>query len=167
MTSEETGADSKALWSDAPLASLIDHVIVTYHDPLRAELPRLHSLARTVHEDHGDDHREVLSEVLSIVTGLRFELEDHMAKEEQVLFPMIREGQGCMADGPITIMEQEHEAATAALRRLRDLTESHGLPVDASEEWRALWRGLQGLEASMRRHIELENEVLFPRALMS
>lgn len=167
MTSEDRGADAKALWNDAPLASVIDHVIVTYHDPLRAELPRLHSLARTVHEAHGNDHREVLPEVLSIVTGLRFELEDHMVKEEEILFPMIRQGQGCMADGPIAVMEQEHEAATVALRRLRELAESHRLPADASEEWRFLWQGLQALEASMRRHIELENEVLFPRALMS
>ena len=88
-----------------------------------------------------------------------------MAKEEQILFPMIQNGQGSMAEGPVTVKEQEHEQAGAALRRLRSLTHDYTVPPEACNTWRALWHRLSALEESLHEHIHIENNVLFPRAL--
>ncbi|GJM45600.1 MAG: iron-sulfur cluster repair protein YtfE [Gemmatimonadota bacterium] len=152
-------------WDEAPLPDIIEHILVTYHRPLTEELPRLDSMARKVLEVHGQRDPERLAELVSVLAGLRSELEDHMAKEEQVLFPMIQRGQGASADGPITVMEEEHEAAGAALRRLRELTDGYEVPEYACNTWRALWHGLAALEEAMHRHIHLENNILFPRSL--
>jgi regulator of cell morphogenesis and NO signaling len=107
----------------------------------------------------------MLSELLSVYVALKSALEQHMAKEEQILFPMIRQGQGAMADGPISVMEHEHDAAGAALARLRDLTNGYEVPGEACNTWRALWHGLAALEEALHQHIHLENNILFPRAL--
>ncbi len=72
-----------------------------------------------------------------------------------------------MADGPISVMEQEHESAGQALRRIRELTDGYEVPEEACNTWRALWHGLRALEESLHQHIHLENNILFPRALES
>ncbi|MBZ0266688.1 iron-sulfur cluster repair di-iron protein, partial [bacterium] len=154
-------------WDEAPLGDIIEHIVATYHRPLGEELPRLDAMARKVLDVHGDKDPERLSELVSVFAGLRAELEEHMGKEEQVLFPMIKAGQGASADAPISMMEHEHESAGAALRRIRQLTDDFEVPEHACNTWRALWHGLAALEESMHRHVHLENNILFPRALQN
>ena len=70
-----------------------------------------------------------------------------------------------MGARPIAVMEHEHESAGRALRRLRELTGNFTAPPEACNTWRALWTGLDEMEASLHQHIHLENNILFPRAL--
>ncbi|MDF1544517.1 MAG: iron-sulfur cluster repair di-iron protein [bacterium] len=152
-------------WDSEPLDKLIQHILETYHRPLDEELPRLEEMAAKVLDVHRDKDPQRLAELVTVYGGLKAELENHMAKEEQILFPMILRGQGAMAEGPISVMEQEHESAGAALGRLRELTDGYEVPAEACNTWRALWHGLKALEQSLHQHIHLENNILFPRAL--
>jgi regulator of cell morphogenesis and NO signaling len=156
-----------ARWNDAPLPELIDHIVSTYHRALDEELPRLEFMARKVLRVHGDKAPEVLPALVSTLLDLKAELEQHMVKEEEILFPMILAGQGSAASAPISVMEQEHESAGAALRRLRELTDDYRVPDGACNTWQALWHGLASLEGDMHQHIHLENNILFPRSLES
>jgi regulator of cell morphogenesis and NO signaling len=179
---EKLGLDSKAVldeiereiahpsekqvrWDEAPLDELIRHILTAYHAPLKEELPRLESMSRKVVDVHRDKRPEMLPELLAVFIGLKAELEQHMAKEEQILFPMIQRGQGAMAGGPISVMEHEHDSAGRALHRLRELTDGYEVPAEACNTWRALWHGLAALEDSLHQHIHLENNILFPRVL--
>jgi regulator of cell morphogenesis and NO signaling len=162
-----TSNESEERWDGAPLADLITHILAAYHRPLAEELPRLEAMARKVLDVHRDKDPLRLPELLAVLLGLRSELEDHMMKEEQILFPMIMHGQGFAADGPIEMMLHEHDVAASALRRLRELTDGYEAPAEACNTWRALWHGLGALEESLHRHIHLENNILFPRALAS
>jgi regulator of cell morphogenesis and NO signaling len=166
-TEIETSGESEERWDQAPLSDVIEHILFAYHRPLREELPRLESMAQKVFHVHGDKDPERLSELLAVFRGLRIELDEHMQKEEEILFPMIKSGQGTSADGPIAMMVHEHESAASALRRLRELTDDYEVPSQACNTWRALWHGLSALEESLHRHIHLENNILFPRALSS
>ncbi len=152
-------------WDKAPLANLIDHILVTYHRPLDEELPRLEAMVRKVANVHGAKDPEMFSGILSVFLGLNNELVEHMMKEEQILFPMIKSGQGAMAQGPVSVMMHEHDSAGAALTRLRELTNNFRVPQNACNTWRALWHGLAALETALHEHIHLENNILFPRAL--
>lgn len=154
-------------WDQESLHRLIEHILNTYHAPLREELPRLDGMARKVLSVHGDKRPDTLPELVKVFAGLRAELEDHMMKEEQILFPAIEAGHGATADGPIAVMMQEHDSAAAALRRLRELTDDYAVPAEACTTWRALWHGLEALETSLHEHIHLENNILFPRARAS
>ncbi len=154
-------------WDEADLDTLIDHILVTYHRPLAEELPRLELMAQKVFVVHGERQPKILGELLATFLTLKTELESHMMKEEQILFPMIRQGQGSRTAGPVAVMEHEHESAGQALERLRELTNGYEVPEGACTTWRALWHGLADLEESMHQHIHLENNILFPRALAS
>jgi regulator of cell morphogenesis and NO signaling len=161
----ERQVGSVVRWDQAPLGELIDHIIVTYHRPLQEELPRLEAMARKVLHVHGEKDPERFSELVNVLVALKEELEQHMMKEEQILFPMIKQGQGAMAGGPISVMEHEHDSAGAALRRLSELTDAYTAPAKACNTWRALWAGLAALQEDLHQHINLENNILFPRAL--
>lgn len=95
------------------------------------------------------------------------ELDLHMQKEEQILFPLIVSGRGAAAGGPIHVMEREHEDVAADLERIRGLTRDYVPPEGACGTWRALYLGLAEFERELMEHVHLENHILFPRALRS
>jgi regulator of cell morphogenesis and NO signaling len=160
----EGTTDSPTRWATAPLADVVRHVFATYHQPHREELPRLEAMARKVQDVHGTKDAR-LAELAEVVSRLRAELESHMLKEDQILFPAIAAGHGAAMGGPIAVMEAEHDAAGEMLRRIRELTDEFRLPDGACNTWRALWHGLDTFERDLHEHVHLENNVLFPRAL--
>jgi len=70
-----------------------------------------------------------------------------------------------LAAGAISVMEREHAMAGLALKTLRRLTGGFRPPDDACGSFRALYAGLEIPELDLHRHIHLENNVLFPRAM--
>lgn len=157
--------DQGPSWNVVPLPSIIEHILETYHKPLKEELPRLQAMADKVNRVHGDKAPDVFPELTEVFTALHEELAEHMVKEEEVLFPMIIEGKGQMAGQPVAAMESEHDSAGNALKRLNELTDGYTVPAGACNTWTALWHGLAALERDMHQHIHLENNILFPRAL--
>jgi len=157
-------------WATEALGELIDHIITTYHDPLRDELPRLESMAAKVSRVHGAKAPHV-TRVAAIVSELSADLHLHMRKEELVLFPAIRtletrtEHSDLRLYAPIAMMEHEHDQAGALLSELRSITDGYVAPAWACETFRALYYGLSELEDAMHLHVHLENNILFPRAL--
>jgi regulator of cell morphogenesis and NO signaling len=157
-------------WMRQPLHALIDHIVATYHDRLREDLPRIEMLASKVLNAHGLKV-PFLARLEDIVGELSADLNDHMRKEETVLFPAIRaaesgeRGHAMWFSGPITVMEQEHDRAGALLAELRHITSGYRRGEWACQSVRALYLELEELERSMHLHVHLENNVLFPRAL--
>jgi len=160
-----TGDADDVRWDSRPASAIIDHILTRYHAPLREELPRLRGMAARVEERHADKTNcpKGLAALLDTMIG---EVESHLGKEEQILFPMIKAGRGAMAQGPIRVMEQEHDEHGANLGRIRQLTHDFHAPEEACPTWQALYLGLEQLELDLMRHIHLENAVLFPRVLM-
>jgi regulator of cell morphogenesis and NO signaling len=155
----------EALWNEAPLHQVIDHILERYHAPLREEMPRLEAMARKVLEVHGPKDPARFQAIVLTFVALKDDLVQHMEKEEQILFPWIRSGRGESAGPPIRVMHMEHDAAAELLSRLSELTDEYTVPAEACATWRALWEGLAELDDELKRHIHLENNVLFPRAL--
>ena len=165
VQAEVAGAPEQAVdWRSAPLAELTKHIVATYHVPLKEELPRLGGMVRKVHRVHGDKDPERLGELVRAFAALKADLDAHLMKEEQILFPMIESGQGPTALAPMSVMEHEHEVAGELLARIRTLTDDHTPPPAACNTWRALYAGLAALETDLHAHIHLENNVLHPRA---
>lgn len=151
-------------WDLQPIAQLLDHILHVYHEDHRRELPRLLAMASKVEQVHATspdrptglaDHLRAVAEALA----------DHMQKEEQILFPMLRAGHGSHAAGPIQVMEADHDEHGRNLRRMRQLAHDYQPPASACATWRALYLGLEQLERDLMQHIHLENHVLFPRVL--
>jgi len=149
-------------WDEASVSDLVHHIVDDYHLPLREELPRLGLMARKVYRVHGHKDPERFASLLETFLELESELEDHLRREEEVLFPeILRHGEGT----PVAVESyvDDHSEAGRALERLRELTDGYRAPEGACNTWRALWHGLEALEKSLHHHIHLENNVLFPR----
>jgi regulator of cell morphogenesis and NO signaling len=166
LRAEEAGRPSLSGWGEAPLDALIDHVLARFHEGHRAELPRLLEMASKVERVHGEKASCPIG-LADHVKRMADELESHMQKEEQILFPLIRAGRGRMALMPVQVMEQEHRDHGVNLARMRVLATDFVPPEEACNTWRALYLGLAELELEVMEHISLENNVLFPRALRS
>ena len=162
-----------ASWATFGPVELVDHLEATHHAYLHEEFPRLTALADKVAQVHGGWHPELL-EVQRLYAELRDDLEPHLAKEERVLFPMIREL--AAADtaptfhcgtlrNPISAMVREHDRAGELLEQLRSVTEGYVLPDDACASYTALYRGLEELEVDTHLHVHKENNLLFPAVI--
>lgn len=164
VRAETSRAPAATRWDAEPLPRLLEHIVAHFHEGHRRELPRLRQMARRVEQVHGDKP-SCPRGLAALLTRIAEELEQHMQKEEQILFPLLRAGHGDRAHAPIRVMEGEHEQHGANLERIRELTDGHRPPPEACGTWRALYLGLAELEADVMQHIHLENHVLFPRAL--
>ncbi len=151
-------------WRAAPLAEIIDHIIVRFHDRHREQLPELILQATKVERVHADKPN-VPKGLAKYLTMLHQELSSHMMKEEQILFPMIKQGMGTQAGGPISVMESEHDNAGELLEVIKHTTNNVTPPPEACTTWKAMYNGINELIEDLMNHISLENNVLFPRAL--
>ncbi len=126
---------------------------------------------------HGPAHPEV-AEIEEIFTALGQELTAHMVKEERVLFPFIESMEANARAGqppppsvfpsvqrPIAQMSADHDDAGVLLLRMRELSNGYSAPDDACPTYRALYAALEEFERDLHRHVHLENNVLFPRAI--
>ena len=167
-------ADTNLVDADAMgLAELANHIIGTHHAYLKEELPRLDFLTRKVVSVHGDGEPR-LGRIREVFVELQAEMSEHMFKEEQILFPMIKQIEtaettpdfhcGSLAN-PIRQMEREHDSAGDALTQFRELTDDYTPPDWACNTFRALYEALANLERDMHQHVHKENNVLFPKAL--
>tara|TARA_R110002096_G_scaffold16898_14_gene58200 strand:+ start:42889 stop:43551 length:663 start_codon:yes stop_codon:yes gene_type:complete len=163
----EIAPPSSERWDTKPLPELVDFIIQHFHEPLRVDLPALVEAAKKIERVHAKKPScpKGLAAHLEQVTA---EVLQHLAKEEQVLFPAVLSGsRGSQVQMPIRVMMQEHDDHGANLRRSRELADQFVAPPEACATWRALYAGLEKLERELMEHIHLENNVLFPRALGS
>lgn len=155
------------------LTALADHIEQRHHAYLKAELPEMVEKAdRVAHKHSWRDPR--LVDVANAVRTFAMEMFEHMEKEEQVLFPIVRElerGDRAATDqcgtiaNPIRAMEHEHDSAGNLVAQLRELTDGFTPVGECCNTHRALLSDLARLESDLHEHVHKENNVLFPRAL--
>lgn len=148
---------------------LADYIQQVHHRYVRENGPVLEGLAEKVANRHGAEHPELL-EMVQTVKKLTADLYSHLQKEEEVLFPLIKQleresGAKMQLDAPIQRMEAEHEDAGDELRTLRQLSRDYSLPASACNSYRYLFQKLEEFEADLFQHIHLENNILFPKAI--
>ncbi len=158
---------------DGSLSEAVDHLLETHHKYLKEALPRLADLLDKVVNAHVARHPE-LTTVQELFGEVRADLEPHLMKEEQVLFPMIKqiESSGGTAEfhcgtlqNPIRVMKAEHERVGMLFERIRATTRNFAMPEDGCQSYQLLLTGLDELEMDTLLHIQKENEILFPQVL--
>jgi regulator of cell morphogenesis and NO signaling len=158
------------VWTDSDSTTIINHVISNYHRVSEEELAMLSPYVTKVSRVHGDNHPELIK-VYELFYEFKKELMEHMAKEEEVVFPLIKQ----LADGTvenreeaiamIVELEKEHDHAGEILRQIRAVTSDYTLPLDACGTYRLVYARLEALEELTFIHVHLENNILFPRYL--
>lgn len=151
---------TQAAPTDTP--SLIDHLLERYHETHRRQFAEALGLAQRVETVHGDnpDCPVGLSQHLAFMLD---DLEMHQQKEELMLFPMMRNSAAPSVGAPIACMVAEHEDVIEQLNGLARLTRDFTPPAKACTTWRALYALCAEIDADLRDHMHLENNVLFKR----
>ncbi|MGD0649149.1 MAG: iron-sulfur cluster repair di-iron protein [Acidobacteriaceae bacterium] len=165
-------------WGKASLELLCAHIIVKHHAYARRELPRLLELCANVLARHGEAHPE-LAAIHATLSQLETEINEHLAKEESVLFPYIvsverslhsidQEPISCYGflPEPVAVLSHDHEEAAILLAQIRQLSHNFTPPLGVCLSYRIFYTGLQEFEHDFRQHTHLENNILFPRAIM-
>ena len=166
-------------YGDWSLDFLSDYIVNTHHSYVNKNLPDIKAFAEKVMKVHGAQHPELVR-INQLVQEIYAELTAHMAKEEKVLFPYIKELVAAnknttplhaphfgSVQTPINMMEMEHELVGKNLEEIRILSGNYLLPQDACASYSLLYRLLDEFEEDLHLHIHLENNILFPKALQT
>lgn len=166
MHAGESGAD----WATLGLAELVDHIEAVHHHYLWAELPRISALVDKIVTVHGERHPE-LADVHRLYAELRADFEPHLTREEQEVFPLIRQLAGTTGAplvgtsspaAKIDALMAEHETVGELLEELNRVTSGYTTPADGCASYVACYRALAELESDTHLHVHKENNVLFP-----
>ena len=175
LRQEQTSGEGR--FSEMETEDLIGYITRHHHSYVRTMIPILYTHTQKVAGVHGANHPEVI-EIARHFEAVAAELQQHMAKEEQMLFPFIlrlseakREGRIVerapfgSVQNPIRMMESEHQNAGDELYEIRSLSGGYAPPEDACTTFRVTYQELQSFEKDLHQHVHLENNILFPRAV--
>lgn len=156
---------------------LADYVVATHHAYVKKNLPELRTYSVKVANVHGDAHPELVA-IYQLIEAVNEELTQHMMKEENVLFPYIKNLVQAektyqapqpphfgSVRNPITMMELEHDTVGKLFDEIRILSDKYTLPEDACGSYTLLYKMLAEFEDDLHIHIHLENNILFPKAI--
>jgi regulator of cell morphogenesis and NO signaling len=134
-------------------------------------MPELVFYTRKIADVHGEHHPELIATAQAFA-HISNELEFHLEKEEQVLFPAIKDilrakspGAKATVISEITRMKEEHEFAGGEMDRISVMTRAYTLPEDACATYQVTFKLLKEFEDDLHVHVHLENNILYPKAL--
>jgi regulator of cell morphogenesis and NO signaling len=156
---------------------LIDYIINNHHSYVNRMLPVISAHTQRVAMVHGANHPET-KRIAEIFSAVNSEMKHHMMKEEKILFPHIKVLQENSSNGvssdkpyfgtiknPVAMMEAEHQSAGDELFEIRKLTNNYTPPADACNTYKICFKELKDFEEDLHKHVHLENNILFPKAI--
>ncbi len=174
---DQSGAESINRYDTWELDFLTDYIVMNHHAYLKRELIELPPYVEKIANVHGANHPELL-EIAAHFSRITAELVAHLPKEEQILFPRIKQlvaikrGQASASglgmagiQGPINVMEREHVSAGNSMEEINRLSKGYSVPEDGCNTYKLVYQKLKEFEEDLHQHIHLENNILFPKAI--
>ncbi|MFV0378969.1 MAG: iron-sulfur cluster repair di-iron protein [Mangrovibacterium sp.] len=171
----QTDPDS-AYFNSIELNDLCDYIEKRHHRYVNDTVPFLQTKLNKLVEVHGNTHPELI-EIRELFEQAAGNLSAHMMKEELMLFPTIRklvklkkgELQETYMFGHIAqmiaVMNHEHQAEGERFEQISALSSGYSCPPDGCNTYRVGYETLREFEQDLHRHIHLENNILFEKAL--
>ncbi len=167
---------SETYFNTMDLDVLINHILDTHHNYVKESLPVILEFAIKVSEVHGIKNPETI-EIAKLFNLLTIELKQHMLKEEEILFPHIRDlvmenknlkqisFPSDSVKKPIKIMKKEHHRAGFFIKKIKELSTNFTPPSSTCNTHKSLYYHLKEFKDDLDIHIHLENNILFPKAI--
>ncbi|OIR12922.1 iron-sulfur cluster repair protein YtfE [mine drainage metagenome] len=175
MEQSTSSAKPQMPFTEMNSEQLISYILIHHHFYVKNAIPTINTHLEKVVAKHGDRYPH-MKKILQLFTAVSDELLPHMQKEELILFPRIKElfravqNQQHLAfpsnfiDGPINVMEAEHDNAGQLMFTIRELTNNYTAPETACTTHRVCLEELKTFENDLHQHVHLENNILFQSA---
>jgi regulator of cell morphogenesis and NO signaling len=154
---------------------LIEYIVNNHHRFCKAAIPVLLAQLSKLNAEQSNQYFYI-KPLLLLFQRVSGEIEQHIRKEEMILFPYIKtlasaaelNRQRPIAPfftiaGPIEKMEEEHHETAQVFAKIRALLSDFAVPEGACGTHRSVIKGLQAFVYDMHQHVHLENNLLFPR----
>lgn len=171
--------DNEHNFNEWSFTFLSDYILNVHHTYVNNNLNLITEFAQKVARVHGDHNTET-KDIARLWGDVVLELTMHMKKEELVLFPYIRNLENYSkgelkvfpsshfgtVKNPIRMMENEHDLAGSLMKDIDLLSNNFTPPAYACNTYRVLYAKLKEFQVDLHRHIHLENNILFPKAIL-
>jgi regulator of cell morphogenesis and NO signaling len=158
---------------------LTDYIVNVHHQYLRKALPEAKDYLINFVEGHQQKFPYLL-DLLKVFIDLSKETFPHLEQEETIIFPYIRQiahaynskesYAGLLVRTlrkPVeNVMHHEHETVNRFLKQMRQLTNYYTLPEGACASHKVTFFKLLEIDNDLVQHMHLENDILFPRAIV-
>jgi len=168
---ENSSVDNSHNFNEWELDFLCDYIVNTHHKTVLRLLPQLNAYTQKIAEVHGSHHPELI-EIAEIFAELSQELLQHLKKEEDVLFPAIKDFMKTKSTkskeviiSEITRMQGEHEFAGGAMDKINVISNNYALPEGACNTYQVTFNLLEEFEDDLHVHVHLENNIVYPKSL--
>lgn len=169
---ENISPDTTHNFKEWNLDFLSDYIVNTHHKTVMKLLPQLIVYTQKIAEVHGSNHPELI-EIEKLFSEINTELLQHLKKEEEVLFPAIKDllktnstETKKIVISEIARMKGEHEFAGGAMDKINVLSDNYSLPTDGCNTYRVTYKLLEEFEDDLHIHVHLENNILYPKVLV-
>ena len=156
---------------------LTDYIINVHHKYVNENVDMIYEFSDKVANRHGNNHPEVIK-IAELYKKIAAELKLHMMKEENILFPYIKNlaiaknasnkieiSTFKNIESPIRVMENEHEIVGNYMDEIHQISNEFTPPEDACSSYKVLYAKLNEFEKDLHQHIHLENNILFPKSI--
>jgi len=163
-------------FAEMTVEQLVSYIMIKHHFYVKQTIPTIMNMLEKITTKHGPRYPNMYR-VFDLFCEVKEDLEPHMQKEEQVLFPRIKEiaALGALKSpaahspayiiAPIAMMQTEHDIAGQLMFEIRELTNNYTAPEEACTTHRVCLETLKAFEEDLHQHVHLENNILFPMAI--
>jgi regulator of cell morphogenesis and NO signaling len=159
------------------LSFLTDYIVNVHHGYLKENIDKISSYVQKIADVHGSNHPEVI-EIALIFSKIVADLMPHLKDEEEAFFPALKRVDSNKKTGTtpaakdIAIIKEslkkltaEHEEIGDAIHKIRHLAGGYAIPNNVCNTFVVTYRKLKEFEDDLHKHVHLENNILFPKAL--
>lgn len=168
--------DSKYI-EEMELDALCDYIVKRHHSYVSENIVFIKQKITKLCDVHGQNHKELfkIAGLFEITAG---NLTAHMQNEELILFPYIKKMVMAKKDNQAHIfelgkvielinqMEIEHQSEGQRFEEIAKLSQNYSVPPDGCNTFEVTYRTLHEFEQDLHRHIHIENNILFKKAII-
>ena len=171
---QDPGKDAD--YTDWSIGFLLDYIEGRHHGYVRDSLGPLKEYIDNLVKEYGVSYPR-LSRLSDLFSRLSEKLSANMTKEEQVLFPFIKNLIAGTDSGkqlkllpfltlerPFQLMRVEHEQVIGLMNGVWSGIEAQHSELGSSGTWKVCYDSLKDFRKNLEVHFHLENNVLFPKA---
>lgn len=160
-----------------PLDLLSEYIIRTHHKYAEKQIEVIKPYLEKISQVHGKHHPE-LFEIKDIFNKVAGEIVMHQRKEELMILPFIKRMVKAKEDNkpfqhnpaktvedPLNMLREEHDIQGDSFKNISRLTNHYQTPEDGCNTYKLTLNLIREFELDLHKHIHLENNILFPKAL--